>query len=268
VPAHVKYDPQRNELTGDLDVLTLAWKERTCALALTGAGVSVESGIPDFRSECGLWTRFDPMEYATIDCFIHTPDKAWELYRELGKTINGKYPNPGHKALATLEESFDLMGIITQNIDGLHQAAGSSNVLEIHGRHNRLHCLTCGHDEPFEDRFLEPGPAPTCPSCGNYLKPDVVMFGEAIREADKIDAMVGRCRTMLVVGTSANVAPACLFPQAVLQSGGSVLEFNLGPTDLTRSGLGMEGVLVEGPVGKTLPLFLEQVVQVTGNRAP
>ncbi len=257
MPAHVRYDVESQRLSGDLSALKRAWIERSAPLALTGAGISVESGIPDFRSDRGLWTRFDPMEYATLDCFIHDPDKAWELYRALGKTLQGKEPNPAHTALARLERGCGLQGVITQNIDGLHQAAGSRNVVEIHGAHHRLHCLTCGHDEPFADRFLEDGPVPTCPSCGNHLKPDVVLFGEAVRDAGRIDQLLEPCRTMLVIGTSANVAPACLYPQAVRNAGGNLVEFDLNPTELTRAGLGMEGVFVEGPVGKTLPLFLD-----------
>ncbi len=257
--ATVRLDEERSVLTGDLDSLKMAWAGRRNAVALTGAGVSVESGIPDFRSDCGLWRRFDPMEYGTLECFLHDPAKAWELYRELGATLQGKEPNPAHIALADMERRGDLKGVLTQNIDGLHQAAGSRMVVELHGTHSSLHCLGCGHVEPFSTAFLQPGPVPTCPACGQALKPNVVLFGEPVREAAMARTLMERCGTMLVIGTSAEVVPACLYPEEVLQSGGSILEFNVEATVRTHSGLGPNGVLVQGPVGRMLPLFLKQL---------
>jgi NAD-dependent deacetylase len=257
--ATILFDESRSVLTGDLDRLGKAWATRRHAVALTGAGVSVESGIPDFRSECGLWHRFDPMEYGTLNCFLNDPAKAWELFRALGDSLRGKKPNPAHLALAGMEQRKEIGGILTQNIDGLHQAAGNRSVVELHGNHTALHCLGCGHTEPFEDRFLNPGPVPTCPACGHALKPNVVLFGEPVREPGAAHSLIAGCDTLFMIGTSAEVAPACLYPEAVLGSGGSILEFNLEVTNRTRSGLGRNGVLVKGPVGRTLPLFLEQV---------
>ena len=192
----------RSALTGDLDTLRQAWAGRRRALALTGAGVSVESGIPDFRSECGLWRRFDPMEYATLDCFLNDPAKAWELYRELGSILQDRQPNPAHRALAELERRGDISGVLTQNIDGLHQAAGSGSVVELHGSHAELHCLACGHREPFAASFLKPGPVPSCPACGHALKPDAVLFGEPVRDIATAGDLMNGCHTMLVLGTS------------------------------------------------------------------
>ncbi len=257
--ATVRLDEKRSVLTGDLDVLKRAWAGRRRAVALTGAGVSVESGIPDFRSEHGLWRRFDPMEYATLNCFLNDPDKAWELYRALGTILQGKKPNPAHHALAEMEQRNEITGVLTQNIDGLHQAAGSRSVVELHGTHDTLHCLGCGHTEPFDAAILQPGPVPSCPACGNALKPSVVLFGEPVREADMARDLMNGCGTLLMIGTSADVVPACLFPETVLNAGGSILEFNLEATNRTRSGLGPDGVLVQGPAGRTLPLFLEHV---------
>ena len=255
--ATVRLDLESSVLTGDLGALRQAWAGRSDAVALTGAGVSVESGIPDFRSECGLWHRFDPMEYATLECFLNDPAKAWELYRELGSILRGKSPNPAHSTLADMERRGDLKGILTQNIDGLHQAAGSRSVVELHGAHSSLHCLGCGHTEPFAAAFLNPGPVPSCPACGHALKPNAVLFGEPIREVAQARTLVDGCRTMLVIGTSAEVVPACLYPDRVLRAGGSIIEFNTEPTERTRGGLGPDGVLVQGPVGRTLPLLLE-----------
>ena len=257
--ATVRLDEKRSVLTGDLDILQRAWAGRRRAVALTGAGVSVESGIPDFRSESGLWRRFDPMEYATLDCFFNNPAKAWKLYRALGTALQGKKPNPAHLALADMERRNEITGVLTQNIDGLHQAAGSRTVVELHGNHATLHCLGCGHTEPFDAAILQPGPVPSCPACGKALKPNAVLFGEPVREANMARALMNGCRTLLMIGTSADVVPACLFPEAVQKAGGSILEFNLEPTNRTRSGLGPDGVLVQGPAGRTLPLFLELV---------
>jgi len=255
----VRLDEERSVLTGDLDALDKAWAGRRNLVALTGAGVSVESGIPDFRSDCGLWRRFDPMEYATLECFLHDPAKAWELYRVLGETLQDRQPNPAHIALAGMESRGDLKGILTQNIDGLHQAAGSRSIVELHGAHSDLYCLGCGHTEPFAPAFLKPGPVPSCPACGNALKPNAVLFGEPVREVAMARTLMAGCGTMLVIGTSAEVVPACLYPNEVLQAGGSILEFNLEVTERTHAGLGPDGVLVQGPVGRTLPLFLEHV---------
>lgn len=258
-PARVALDADRTALVGDLEALRAAWAGRSGVTALTGAGISVESGIPDFRSEGGLWSRFDPMEYATLECFLGNPDKSWRLFRELGTILLDKEPNAAHRALADMERDGDLKGILTQNIDRLHQAAGSRSVVELHGSHDTLRCLGCGHCEPFSRNFLAPGPAPSCPACGHPLKPNVVLYGEPVRDATVAGELLDGCRTMLVIGTSAETVPACLFPEAVLESGGDLLEFNLAPTARTRAGLGAGGVLVEGPVGETLPLFLEEV---------
>lgn len=230
------------------------------AVALTGAGISAGSGIPDFRSARGLWSIFDPMEYGTLSCFLREPDKAWRLYRALGATLIGKRPNAAHRALADLEGAGRLAGIVTQNIDGLHQAAGSRNVLELHGEGRNLQCLGCGRAEPIRIAHLDPGPAPRCEDCGGFLKPNVVLFEEPVRRIDEVSELLRSCDLLLVIGTSAQVTPASLLPVRVRARGGSVLEFNLEPTDLTRSGPGHEGALVLGPVDTTLPDLAERVL--------
>lgn len=221
--------------------------------ALTGAGVSTESGIPDFRSPGGLWSIFDPMEYASLDVFLREPSKAWRLFRALGKTCRDRQPNPAHRALATLETEGWIVGVVTQNIDGLHQAAGSGRVLEIHGNGERLRCLGCGATRPFERAHLEDdAPLPRCPACGTILKPDVVLFGEEVQQSDAIAGLVSGCDLLLVVGTSANVYPAAWLPEQVRSHGGRVVEFNLErclPAAL----------FVPGPVGTTLPATVEAV---------
>ena len=228
-------------------------------VALTGAGVSVESGIPDFRSEGGVWTRFSPWEYGTLTCFLTNPAKSWELFRELGRTLQGKQPNPAHVALAALEQSGRLAGVVTQNVDGLHQAAGSRNVIELHGDQQHLQCIDCGRLTLATPEHLEPGPVPTCEACGRALKPNVVLFEEMVRHLPAIEDLLAGCDVLIVAGTSAEVVPAAMLPTQVLSRGGSVLEFNRERTLLTARGLGPRGALILGLAGTTLPLVESRV---------
>ncbi len=226
-------------------------------LAFTGAGISVASGIPDFRSPGGLWSIFDPMEYATLSVFLSDPAKAWVFYRRLARTLHGKVPNAAHEALAILEQNGRLDGIITQNIDRLHQDAGSNQVLELHGSHDTLSCLTCSYRQLFsEDLVDDEAPIPVCGRCGVPLKPDTVLFEEPVRHMDEAGAWLAHCDLLLVIGTSAQVVPAASLPGMVRSGGGSLLEFNLEPTALTTAGLGERGLLVRGPAEETLPQVL------------
>ncbi len=222
---------------------------RRRAVALTGAGISVESGIPDFRSRGGLWERFDPAEYATIQAFRANPPKVWKMLAEMESVLDAARPNPAHETLARLEEAGIVQGVITQNIDGLHQAAGSRRVVEFHGSHRTLSCLACGGRVDREEARRR-GVPPAC-ECGSVLKPDVVFFGEpipeeALREAYRLAAS---CRVMLVVGTSAEVAPANQMPWIAKQAGAAVIEVNLEPTHLTGS---ITDVFLQGKAGRVL----------------
>lgn len=241
------------------------FREARHVAALTGAGISVESGIPDFRSPGGVWTIYDPQEYATIEVFLQNPAKAWDLYRELGKGLLDKEPNAAHRALALLEEAGRLEGIVTQNVDGLHQAAGSRNVLEIHGDHRHLQCLRCSWLGPLEEQHLAGDDVPACPRCSYPLKPNMVLFGEDVRRMPEINALMARCDLLLVVGTSAEVYPAAGLPDQVSRHGGLIYEFNLRPTALTEGRVGYWGfgggrsrsdVYFEGPATVTVPLFV------------
>jgi len=240
----------------DLERAAAALLEEGPVVALTGAGISVESGIPDFRSPGGLWTRFEPMEYATLSCFLSDPAKAWKLYRALGESMLGTRPNPAHLALAELELRGLARGIVTQNVDGLHQAAGSRRVIEMHGDHRSLQCVRCRLLDVLAEEALRPGPVPVCRRCGFAMKPNVVLFEEPVRGLDEIRALLADCRVLIVAGTSAEVVPASLIPGEVLARGGSVIEMNLEPTALTRGGLGPRGAFVRGPVGTTLPALV------------
>ncbi len=248
------------DVEGDLGAAARAIAGARDVTALTGAGISVESGIPDFRSEGGLWSVFDPMEYATLSCFLEDPEKAWTLYRALGRILEGKAPNPAHRALARLERARVVRGIVTQNVDGLHQAAGSANVLEIHGEATHLQCLRCRSLEPVTPGHLVPGPVPRCGACGSPLKPNLVLFEEPVRQLEAISALVRRSGLMIVAGTSCEVAPASLLPEEILARKGSIVEMNLRPTQLTEGGLGPDGFFVEGPLGVTLPRLAAAVL--------
>lgn len=220
-------------------------------IALTGAGISVESGIPDFRSAGGLWSRYDPEEYAHIDGFRRDPVKIWDMLREIIEVIEAAAPNPGHKALAELEKMGYLSSVITQNVDGLHQAAGSRRVIEFHGTNRYLVCLKCGYRGQTED-FETQKEIPHCPDCGAVLKPDVVFFGEPIPFGAMQEAFeeARQANLVLVIGTSAVVFPASNIPSMAKEHGAKVVEINLEETALTGA---ISDYIIKGPSGEMLP---------------
>ncbi|HPQ72079.1 MAG TPA: NAD-dependent deacylase [bacterium] len=235
-------------------------------VALTGAGISVDSGIPDFRSPGGLWDRFDPMEYATIDAFLENPDKVWTMLKEMNALISNANPNPGHTALAELEQMGLLKAIITQNIDNLHQEAGSREVIEFHGNGNQLVCLSCGSRYSAQEvaERLERGAdwPPECPNDMQVLKPNVIFFGEAIplEASHQARLQAARCDAMLVVGTSAMVFPASSIPQLARQSGAVVVEINKTSTQLTRT---VAQYTLQGSSSDILPALVEEIRRIT-----
>lgn len=238
------------------------FRTATCPVALTGAGISVNSGIADFRSPGGVWTIFSPDEYATLDVFLKKPQKAWKLYREMGRGLLGKKPNQAHQILADFEEHGLLKGLVTQNVDNLHQAAGSKNVLEIHGDHQHLQCLQCDTIIPVTSAHYATKNVPACAACRSPLKPNVVLFGEAVRSLAQIENLIVNCDLLLVIGTSAQVYPAAGFPDLVKQHGGLLYEFNQEPA-LTSSGYRATPVadyFFEGDLAATLPLFGRSVL--------
>jgi NAD-dependent protein deacetylase/lipoamidase len=180
--------------------------ERQPCAVLTGAGVSTESGIPDFRSASGIWAQYDPMEYATIAAFRRNPEKVWSFYSKRLGVLTEAEPNLAHVALAELERRGLIEAVVTQNVDRLHERAGSKNIVEVHGSLRTSSCLDCGHRESF-DRVIELLPVPHCERCGSVLKPDVVMFGELLPEAelDRAFELARRAGLFLVVGSSLEV---------------------------------------------------------------
>jgi len=203
-------------------------------VALTGAGISVESGIPPFRGPGGIWENLDPMEYAHIDAFMDDPARVWRvLIADMKSILDRARPNDAHVGLVRLERMGKLKTIITQNVDGLHQAAGSSDVIEFHGNFAWQRCLTCGRRIATAQVDMAEIP-PRC-ACGGILRPECVFFGEMIAPVNlsRSRAAAARCDLMLVVGTSAMVQPAAFMPSIARQAGAKVVEINFEPTPLT-----------------------------------
>lgn len=228
--------------------------ERKFCVVLTGAGISAESGIPTFRTKGGLWTKYDPTVYASIEVFRRDPSKYWSIRGDFIRNY-GKYkPNPGHLALAELESMGIVRSIITQNIDGLHTVAGSKNVIEIHGTIREIDCQKCRRKYIAPD--IPVGDTPYCESCGGVLKPNTVLFGEqlpwdALSRSQEEAAMY--CSVMLAVGTSANVYPAAGLPDIARQNGAAVIEINL------ERAFHKVDVFIGEKAGIALPRLLEEI---------
>jgi NAD-dependent deacetylase len=222
-------------------------RENQPAVALTGAGVSTESGIPDFRSPTGMWAQFDPLEYGSLGAFRADPAKVWRFYAPRFSMLTEAEPNAAHRALAELERIGLLQAVVTQNIDLLHERAGSENLVEVHGSIRTSTCPGCEARYPLAEviELIEQGEgAPECPACGALLKPDVVFFDEVLPEE-----MIGRAHELaeqagllLVVGSSLEVWPVAELPHLTLRAGGKVAVVNEGPTSIdSRAALKLGG---------------------------
>jgi NAD-dependent deacetylase len=198
---------------------------------VTGAGISQESGIPTFRGKDGMWRNYDAMKLATIDAFYDNPKLVWEWYNERRKNIFSAEPNLGHKAIAELEKFSEVI-VLTQNIDGFHQKAGSSQVLELHGSIVKIKCTVCDYKDEIFTEFSD-GP-PLC-SCGNILRPDVVWFGEGLPQDVWQKAIIhaNSCDLMVIAGTSLVVSPANTLPLYAKQNNAILLEINPDETIMT-----------------------------------
>jgi NAD-dependent deacetylase len=228
-------------------------RERQPCVVLTGAGVSTESGIPDFRSPSGLWAQFDPLEYGSIEAFRRDPLKVWSFYKPRVAMLTEAEPNPAHLALAELERLGFVEAVVTQNIDLLHTRAGSKEVVEVHGSIRTSTCPTCGERYALERvlEFLADADAPACTACGELLKPDVVFFGELL-PADAIERafeLARRARLLLVVGSALEVHPVAGLPLETLGTGGELAIVNRGPTPYD----GQASLRIEGSAGDVLP---------------
>ncbi|RJP94765.1 MAG: NAD-dependent deacylase [Desulfobacteraceae bacterium] len=235
-------------------------------VALTGAGMSVESGIPPFRGKGGLWEKFDPMEVAHIQSFMRNPERVWRLLiSEMKDILTEARPNPAHYGLARLESLGKLKTVITQNVDGLHQLAGSRDVIEFHGNFAWLWCLDCGDRARTVDIDVNPGRLPPRCGCGGIYRPDCVFFGESIpmQALDRSQMAASSCDLMLVIGTSAVVQPAAFMPLIARQSGAVVIEINPEPTPLTGT---TSKLLVQGKAGSAVQQITDEVERIMAAR--
>ena len=198
---------------------------------VTGAGISQESGIPTFRGNDGFWRKYDPMTLATIDAFYDNPKLVWEWYEDRRKNILKANPNPGHEAIVALEKYVKVV-VLTQNIDGLHQRAGSSRVLELHGSIIRIKCTVCDYSDNITASFKEL--PPQC-KCGKLLRPDVVWFGESLPQDVWEEAIMeaNSCDVMVIVGTSLVVSPANTLPIYAKENKAVLIEINPEQTDMS-----------------------------------
>ena len=237
-----------------------AIKSAASAVAVTGAGISAESGIPTFRGHGGIWEKYPPDEYATIDAYNANPDKVWKFWCDLATTLAGCKPNPAHYALAELERMGRLTAVVTQNVDNLHQDAGSRNVIEYHGNARWLVCPRCRHRDPLD--LSQHGDTPPYCFCGTLMKPDVIMFGEVIPSEAIVQSalLVEKCNVLIVVGTSAQVYPAARLPILAHQNGAFIIEANIVETDFTQT---VTNAFLQGPAGETLPKLLDHVKQIS-----
>jgi NAD-dependent deacetylase len=224
-------------------------RDRPLCVVLTGAGISTESGIPDFRSPSGIWAHYDPLEYATIDAFLADPVKVWDFYGQRLAMLGDAQPNDGHRALAELEDRGWVRAVITQNIDRLHERAGSRALVEVHGSIATSSCLDCGTVVPF-DEVVQLLPVPRCPSCERILKPDVVMFGELLPEGAiaRATQLAAQAQLLLVVGSSLEVFPVAGLPLETLGRGGTLAIVNRGETQFDSRA----SVAIDAGAGETL----------------
>jgi NAD-dependent deacetylase len=224
-------------------------------VALTGAGISAESGIPTFRdAQTGLWARFRPEELATAEAFRRDPRLVWDWYERRRGLVARAEPNRAHRALARLATLAPELVLVTQNVDGLHQRAGSRAVVELHGN---IHRNKCFDESVLVAEWQDTGDRPPrCPTCGGALRPDVVWFGETlpVQALAEADAAAGRCEVLFSIGTSAAVFPAAQLPLTALQGGAMVVEVNKDPTPLT----GIATFSLLGLAGEILPQLLEE----------
>ena len=214
---------------------------------VTGAGISQESGIPTFRGKDGLWRNYDAMKLAAIDAFYENPKLVWEWYNERRQNIFAAEPNLGHKAIVELENYLEVV-VLTQNIDGLHQRAGSSKVLELHGSIVKIKCTSCDYMDEITSNFLEF--PPVC-KCGNILRPDVVWFGESLPQDVWKEAIAhaNSCDVMVIAGTSLAVSPANTLPIYAKQNNSILVEINPDQTIMSSD----MDISIRSTSAKTLP---------------
>lgn len=237
-----------------IEDIASAIKDSRHVVAFTGAGISAESGIPTYRGEGGLWIKYDPNLYANINYFLQDPSYYWNFFKEVRyPMIRQVKPNPAHLALAELESAGNLKAVITQNIDGLHQEAGSSSVIELHGTTKTIYCMECAQKYSMDEasQKLEAAIPPLCSKCSGILRPAVVFFGESLnpRVLERAYQEAGRCDFLLAVGSSLVVYPAADIPAGAKQKGASLAIINKDPTPLDVQA----DYVIHDEAGKVLP---------------
>ncbi|MHA1146734.1 MAG: NAD-dependent protein deacylase [Promethearchaeota archaeon] len=240
------------------------------AIALTGAGVSTESGIPDFRGEGGIWEKYKPEIYGNIESFLKNPLKFWEMAQKVAPKLLEAVPNPSHTALAELEKMDIIKAIITQNIDELHQKASSVMVYEVHGNINRFTCLGCRASYTKEQvmgkvrKRRKKNLPPTCDICASPLKPSVVLFGESLPtfEIYQSQALSKKADLMLIAGSSLSVAPICDLPIITLREGGKLIIINERTTYLDDKA----ELVINHKTGTVLPLIVEEIKRIKAEK--
>lgn len=221
-------------------------------VVLTGAGVSAESGVKTFRDPDGIWAKFNPQELASIDGFMSNPKLVWDWYQERRAIVDSVLPNTGHLALAELERIVPKFSIYTQNVDKLHQRAGSQNVQELHGNIIENKCFDC--NEPYFDN-IEKDTLPKCKKCGGRIRPNVVWFGEMLPEQVLRNAErdASHCDFFITIGTSGEVYPAAGLPELAVRNGAFALEINANKTNISR----LHQANIFAPSGLALPVIVE-----------
>ena len=231
-------------------------------VVLTGAGISTASGIPDFRTPgSGLWSRYNPMEVASLTAFRYHPEKFFAWLHPMAKKMFEALPNPAHYAVAILEKAGYMKTTITQNIDGLHQRAGSKQVLEVHGSMESLTCIGCYQKYPareFIPTFIQQEIPPRCPECDYILKPDIILYEEQLPKTTWLKAQNAcqNCNIILVAGSSLEVTPAATLPQKALENNANLIIINQGRTYLDSRA----AVRIEGDLAEIMPLIAKAVL--------
>ncbi|MCE9647065.1 MAG: NAD-dependent deacylase [Chloroflexi bacterium] len=251
-----------SQILAGIDFAADLFRQSKYAVVLTGAGLSTPSGIPDFRSTgTGLWSHDEPMEVASLSTFRTAPEKFYEWFRPLASQIFNARPNPAHNALADLEKAGRVHSIITQNIDILHQKAGSQSVIEMHGTLRTLTCTQCYHQvqsAAYLAPFVEKGEIPHCPVCAQVLKPDVILFGEQLPQNAWFNAQreARQCDLILVAGSSLEVLPVAGLPMQALDRGAHLVIINNTPTYLNVRA----DVVILEDVSVIIPAIVEKVL--------
>ena len=233
-------------------------KDGSRAVAFTGAGISVESGIPPFRGPDGLWSRYDP-QVLDLSYFQRHPADSWRVIKEIFYDFFGAaQPNPAHEALARLESAGILHGVITQNIDNLHQEAGSQDVIEFHGTSRRLTCLSCQQTLQFQSELFSTMP-PSCPDCGGLLKPDFIFFGEGIppQAYQRSQEETQLADVWLVVGTTGEIMPASMLPIEAHKNDKLIIEVNLHPSNYTDT---ITDIFLQGKASEVLKALSDEIL--------